>query len=352
MSKKRVAVALSGGVDSTVAALILKKDGYDVLGVHMLLYTSPLADESAVCAERICRTLKVPFILVDLRREFERYVVDYFCREYQAGLTPNPCVACNRYVKFGFLLEDARSRDAEYLATGHYARIKRSVRGRRLLQAKYKQKDQSYFLYTLDQMKLTNIIFPLGDYSRAEVERIAYGEKLPRTAKSSQDVCFLSRENYRSFLDQRFSSSAGEIVDTMGQLLGRHRGVASYTVGQRRGVGLAMGDRAYVIKIDSENNRIVLGGEEELYSGGAIAEEVHWVCGEPSSVAGVTAKIRYKAKEVPVRLSLDGASATAWFACPQRAVSPGQAIVFYREEEVLGGGTIKSALPVGEETAG
>ncbi len=345
-------MALSGGVDSSVAALILKKAGYDVLGVHMLLYTSPLADESAVCAERICRMLKVPFILVDLRREFERYVVDYFCREYQAGLTPNPCVACNRYVKFGFLLEEARSRDAGYLATGHYARIRRSARGWHLLQAKYKQKDQSYFLYMLDQMKLTSIIFPLGGYSRAEVERIAYGEKLPRMAKSSQDVCFLSRENYRSFLDQRFSSSAGEIVDTKGQFLGRHRGVSSYTVGQRRGVGLAMGDRAYVIKIDSGNNRIVLGGEEELYSGGAIVEEVHWVCGEPSSVAGVTAKIRYKAKEVPIKLSLDGASAMVWFACPQRAVSPGQAIVFYREEEVLGGGTIKSAFPAGEETAG
>jgi len=343
MTKGRVAVALSGGVDSSVAALLLKEAGYEVIGIYMHLWGSPHSEHQAYQAERVCHILNFPFYSVDLQKEFEHYVVDYFCQEYKQGCTPNPCVACNQHIKFGFLLDKVLSLDVDYLATGHYARIEHSDDGYRLLKALDASKDQSYFLYTLSQEKLRHILFPLSAYTKAEVRRIAKQEGLPVATRSSQDICFISQKNYRDFLSQRFLNMPGDIVDTQGTILGRHRGIAFYTVGQRHGLGLASGKPLYVIRIEPSHNRIVLGSEKELYSQNVTAKKLNWVAGDlPIETIIITAKIRYRSKEAAVTLSPREGFVDICFSQPQRAVTPGQAIVFYKGDEVLGGGIISS----------
>jgi len=342
MTKGRVAVALSGGIDSSVAALILKEAGYEVMGIHMRLWDSPHSEHQAHQAERICHILNIPFYLVDLQKEFEHYVVEYFCQEYKQGRTPNPCIACNQHIKFGFLLDKALSLGINYFATGHYARIEHSNGSYHLLKAKDPSKDQSYFLYTLNQEKLRHILFPLGVYTKTEIRQMAKQGGLPIATKASQDLCFISQKNYRTFLSQRFLSMPGDIIDAQGTLLGRHQGVASYTVGQRHGLGLASGKPLYVIRIELKHNRIVLGSEKELYSQKVIAKKLNWVSGElPSEPITVTAKIRYKSREAEAILFSRGDSADIFFLQPQSAVAPGQAIVFYKGDEILGGGIIE-----------
>ena len=341
MTKGRVAVALSGGLDSSVAALLLKEAGYEVIGVHMYLWD--FLNNYQHQAEQVCRILGIPFYVVDLQKEFERYVVDYFCQEYKKGRTPNPCIACNQHIKFGFLLDKALSLGADYLATGHYAKIEKLDGDYRLLKAKDASKDQSYFLYILNQRKLGYLLFPLGDYTKAEVKRIAKRGGLPTAIKSSQDLCFISQKNYHAFLSQRFSSMPGDIVDTKGTILGHHQGIAFYTIGQRHGLGLASGKPLYVTKIDPENNRVMLGSEGVLYSGKVAAKNLNWVAGKlPSEPIAITAKIRYKSKEAEATLFSEADSADICFSQPQWAVTPGQAIVFYKGDEVLGGGTISN----------
>ncbi len=351
VTKGKVAVALSGGLDSAVAALLLKQAGYELLGIHMLLSDSPQSDSQAHRAGDICRILNIPYHQIDLRQDFESRVVDYFCREYQQGRTPNPCVACNRHIKFGILLDAALSLGAECLATGHYARIEHSRDGYRLLKAKDAARDQSYFLYTLTQDKLGHVLFPLGEHSRDEVSHMAKEAGLPTASKSSQDLCFISQKNYGTFLTQRFTSQPGDIVDTLGTKLGQHRGIIFYTIGQRHGLGLASGKPLYVIRIEPESNKIVLGSEEELYSQKLAARELSWISGKaPREPIAVTAKIRYKSKEAKATLFPprncepergEGEAITdVQFAEPQKAVTPGQAIVFYNNDEVLGGGII------------
>jgi tRNA-specific 2-thiouridylase len=341
LSKKRVAVALSGGVDSSAAALLLKEAAYEVIGIHMRLWDSPGFDDQAHRAEDICRTLDIPYHQVDVQREFESCVVDYFCREYQQGRTPNPCVACNQHIKFGLLLDKALSLGADYLATGHYARVEHSRDGHRLLKATDTRRDQSYFLYTLTQEKLGRVLFPLGEHSRDEVKQMAKQTGLPTATKSSQDLCFISQKNYGAFLSQRFGTLPGDIVDTQGKRLGQHRGIAFYTIGQRHGLGLASGKPLYVIRIEPESNRIVLGPEEELYSRRLAADKVNWISGKaPQEPITVTAKIRYKSKEAEAILVPRDDSVDVHFTQPQKAVTPGQAIVFYNVDEVLGGAII------------
>ena len=343
MPKTKVAVALSGGVDSSAAALMLRKAACEVIGVHMRLWDSPGFDDQAHRAEDICRTLDIPYHQVDVQREFESCVVDYFCREYQQGRTPNPCVACNQHIKFGLLLDKALSLGADYLATGHYARVEHSRDGHRLLKATDTRRDQSYFLYTLTQEKLGRVLFPLGEHSRDEVKQIAKQTGLPTATKSSQDLCFISQKNYGAFLSQRFGTLPGDIVDTQGKRLGQHRGIAFYTIGQRHGLGLASGKPLYVIRIEPESNRIVLGPEEELYSRRLAADKVNWISGKaPQEPITVTAKIRYKSKEAEAVLFPHDDSMDVHFTQPQKAVTPGQAIVFYNADEVLGGGIIDS----------
>ena len=344
MSKTKVAVALSGGVDSSAAALLLEEAAYEMVGVHMRLWDSPRFDYQAHRAENICRLLDIPYHQVDLQKEFELYVVDYFCQEYQQGRTPNPCVACNQHIKFGILLDKAFSLGVDYLATGHYAKVEHSRDGHRLLKAADTRRDQSYFLYTLTQEKLEHVLFPLGEYSRDEVKQMAKQAGLPIATKSSQDICFISQKNYGAFLSQRFSTLPGDIVDNQGKKLGQHRGIAFYTIGQRHGLGLASGKPLYIIRIEPESNRIVLGHEKELYSRKLTAQKLNWISGKaPREPITVQTKIRYKSKEAEAILFFRNDYMDVHFAQPQKAATPGQAIVFYNINEVLGGGIIDSA---------
>jgi tRNA-uridine 2-sulfurtransferase len=350
MPKRKVAVALSGGVDSSAAALLLKEADYEVLGIHMRLWESPRLDYQAQRAENICRILGIPYHQVDLQEEFESCVVDYFCREYQQGRTPNPCVACNHYVKFGLLLDKALSLGADYLATGHYARVAHSRDGHRLFKAADTRRDQSYFLYTLTQEKLGHVLFPLGEYSRDEVKQMAKQAGLPTATRSSQDICFISQKNYGAFLSQRFATLPGDIVDTQGEKLGQHRGIAFYTIGQRHGLGLASGQPLYIIKIEPESNRIVLGPEKELYSQKLTARKLSWISGKaPHESITAKARIRYKSKDAEAILFPRDDSVDVHFIQPQKAVTPGQAIVFYNLDEVLGGGIIESSQPTTQD---
>ena len=343
MTKGKVAVALSGGVDSSVSALLLKEAAYDLIGIHMRLWDSPRCDYQAHLAENICRILDIPYHQVNLQKEFEFCVVDYFCQEYQQGRTPNPCVACNQHIKFGLLLDKALSLGADYLATGHYARVEHSSDGHRLLKATDVRKDQSYFLYTLTQEKLGHVLFPLGGHSKDEVKQMAKQAGLPTATRSSQDICFISQKNYGTFLSQRFSTLPGDIVDTQGRKLGQHRGIAFYTIGQRHGLGLASGKPLYIIRIEPESNRIVLGHAKELYSQKLAAQKLNWISSKaPGEPIRAKAKIRYKSKEAETVLFFRNGSVDVHFAQPQRAVTPGQAIVFYNVDEVLGGGIIDS----------
>jgi tRNA-specific 2-thiouridylase len=347
--KAKAAVALSGGVDSSAAALLLKEAAYEVMGIHMRIWDSPHSEYQAHRAENICRILDIPYHQVDLQKEFESCVVDYFCREYRQGRTPNPCVACNQCIKFGLLLDKALSLGADYLATGHYARVEHSRDGHRLLKAADTSRDQSYFLYTLTQEKLGHVLFPLGRHSRDEAKQMAKQAGLPAATRSSQDICFISQKNYGAFLSQRFPTPPGDIVNTQGRQLGQHRGIAFYTVGQRHGLGLSStqvlsaGKPLYVIRIEPERDRIVLGHEEELYSQKLTAQKLNWISGKaPREPITVTAKIRYKSKEAEAIVFSGNGSVDVHFAQPQKAVTPGQAIVFYNIDEVLGGGIIDS----------
>ena len=347
MGRERVIVALSGGLDSSVTALLLKEAGYEVSGVHMQLWNTPHSTYQERHAEQICRVLNIPFSVIDVHREFEHYVINHFCQEYQRGRTPNPCIACNKHIKFGFLLSKALSLGADYLATGHYASIEYSGNSYHLLKANDDSKDQSYFLYNLTQEKLKYLLFPLGKYSKLEVKKLAKEKELPVSSKPSQDLCFISDKNYRTFLSQRFTTKPGDIVHSTGEILGRHRGVAFYTIGQRHGLGTASEKPFYVIRIESDNNRVVLGTEEELYSQQAVVKEAHWITTTPpAKLSNITAKIRYRSLETPVTISPKGENINVWFPQPQRAVTPGQAIVFYNGDEIIGGGVIENFSPI------
>jgi tRNA-uridine 2-sulfurtransferase len=347
MSKKRVAIALSGGVDSSIAACLLRETGHEVIGLTMSLFsedrqTCPTA-ESIYDAENVCRTLDIPFHLMDMEQEFKEWVVDYFCREYAAGRTPNPCIACNRHIKFGRLLDSAFSLGADFLATGHYVRVKHDKDGYHLLKGCDSDKDQSYMLYTLSQEKLSRVMFPLGEYSKTQVRELAAEKGLPIADKpSSQDICFIAGD-YGTFLSRYLKTAPGDIVDNRGSVMGRHKGTAFYTVGQRHGLGLAAAEPVYVTQIDPAKSRLTVGSRAELYRSRLTATEVSWISGKrPAKSIKVTVKIRYRAPEVAATLQPAEGSAEVTFEQPQPAITPGQAVVFYLNDEVLGGGTIES----------
>ena len=353
MTKKRVAVALSGGVDSSIAALLLKEAGYEVIGLTMRLWPeekSAGSDRHHYCyppqdiqeAEQICLSLGIPFHIISLENEFKQHVIDYFCQEYMQGRTPNPCIACNRYIKFGFLLHRALSLGADYLATGHYAGIC-SKDGYHLLKGIDSEKDQSYMLYTLSQDILGQVIFPLGNYLKTDVRKLAQKEGLSSAIKlSSQDACFISTD-ITTFLSHRLTITPGDIVNNKGDILGTHKGTALYTIGQRHGLGIASSDPLYVTQIEPETNKITVGYDEELYSYNLAVNNINWISGKPpSEPMTITAKIRYRSPESTAILYPKANSAEIKFHQAQRAITPGQSIVFYQDNEVLGGGIIEN----------
>ena len=356
MSKGRVIVAMSGGVDSSVAALLLNQQGYEVIGVTMRLWTVERDDvaprakrccsvEDVEDARRVCQVVGVPHYFMNFEREFQQHVVDYFVREYGRGRTPHPCLACNDKIKFDFLLRRATFLDADYIATGHYARIRRDGDGIRLLKGADEGKDQSYVLFTLGQRELGRLLLPVGEYRKGEIREMAAEAGLPVADKpDSQEICFIPDGDYRKFVGERSRPEPGDLVEAGGAVLGRHPGVQFFTVGQRRGLGLNgnSGQPRYVVRIDAERNQVVLGYEDELYQSTLWASGVSFTRGvPPDGPVEVSAKIRYKASEAPATLVCDGETAEIRFREPQRAVTPGQAVVFYRGEELLGGGTIE-----------
>ncbi len=351
--RRKVAVALSGGVDSAVAAARLVEQGITVVGITLQLQTgregpavpAPRAIERARC---VSRQLGIPFHLIEAQEAFKRDVVDYFIAEYTAGRTPNPCVRCNRFIRFGLLKERALALGADTLATGHYARIQKINGVYRLLRGRDASKDQSYFLHALTQEQLAHTRFPLGRLTKNEVRTIARQHDLPVAEHTeSQDVCFLKGGDYRKFLAEQAPDvmRPGPILDTAGHLLGEHRGLAAYTIGQRKGLNISAPEPLYVLTIKPEDNTIIVGTADELGRDRCIVENVHYISGDvPHSLFRAEAQIRYRARPASVTMSpMPGDRAKAQFDEPQRDITPGQFLVLYEGDRVLGGGTICEA---------
>ena len=382
----RIVVAMSGGVDSSVAAALLKEEGHEVIGMMLRLWSEPgvIEDDGIVrvaqnkcCslesvddARRVARKLDIPFYLVNVEQEFKENVVDYFYQEYVAGRTPNPCLTCNRHIRFTVLLNRARSLDAEYLATGHYVRVDTDPHTgkRRLRRGLDREKDQSYVLHVLNQKQLTHACFPLGPYTKPQVRAIAAERGMTVAAKpESQEICFVAQDDYRGFIDRYAMTLAdkehigigattqsnrliqlpkpGPIIDLSGKSLGRHRGLAYYTIGQRKGLGITSPEPLHVLKIDSEQNALIVGPAKDLEQTSCTVSKMHYISGEtPSEPFNALARIRYKAPEQEAVITpLEGQRARVTFSHPQRAITPGQAAVFYGGEhgdEVLCGGII------------
>jgi tRNA-specific 2-thiouridylase len=363
-NKPTVVVALSGGVDSSTAAALLVERGYTVIGVMMRLWSEPLvslaapprgekwsgtnrccAPESVDDARAVCATLGIPFYLLNYEAEFKARVVDEFIAGYTRGITPNPCLQCNRALKFGVLLDKARALGAAYLATGHYARVRARDGAFELLRGVDAQKDQSYALCLLTQAQLARVLFPLGEFTKDETRALARRFDLRVADKAeSQDLCFVADGDYRNFLRRHVPDALvpGDIVDTRGNVLGRHTGLANYTIGQRKGLGIAVGEPLFVLALDAARHRVIVGRADELGKRELIADGVNWIAGEPPrEELRVTAKIRYRANEVPARvIPLAATRARVLFDEPLRDITPGQAVVFYAGQVCLGGGVI------------
>lgn len=349
---------MSGGVDSSVAAHLLKSQGFEVHGVSMELYTCdrPLAEgcctpKDRLDARQVCERLGIPFAVIDLKPEFQKEVIEYFVKEYARGRTPLPCAPCNKEVRFKALLDLADRKGVFWIATGHYARVRQGENGKASLwKGKDLKKDQSYFLWRLSQTELSRLLFPVGEYTKEEVREIARKAGLAVSEKTeSTDLCFIGRENHGEFLESYFPDQAlppGDFIDEDGKILGRHLGLHNYTIGQRRGLGVATGERRYVTKLDAAQNRVVLGGKEELQAMGLVAKGAHWMNGEFGKTADrqASVKIRSAHPGVPCRLEQQKENLHVSFDRPQTAVTPGQAAVFYQGEELLGGAWIEQAI--------
>lgn len=356
MGETRVVVALSGGVDSAVAAALLVEQGYAVSGMMLRLWGEPDSRANRCCTpDGICRAIAVAehlgihFQLLNAEREFKAWVVDYWVAEYAAGRTPNPCVPCNRLIRFGWLLERARAEGAEFLATGHYARVTREGGHYRLLRGRDRRKDQSYFLHALSQEQLAHVLFPLGELTKQQVRAIARERALPVAEQpESQDLCFLADGDYRRFLAQHIPHvfRPGPIRDTSGRVLGQHRGLPAYTVGQRKGLGIAAAEPLYVLALVPAENALIVGTAAELGRDECYLEGMHYIAGKPPAASfRATAQIRYRAPPVPVTVTpLDGTRAHVRFDLSQRDLTPGQFLVLYEDEIVLGGGVICMAV--------
>jgi tRNA-specific 2-thiouridylase len=358
-STQRVVVAMSGGVDSSVTAALLQEEGYQVIGISMQVwdytkFTAADGEKFDTCcslddiydARRVADQLGIPFYVVNFEEEFQRLVIDDFIKEYYQGRTPNPCVRCNQWIKFELLMKKARELSADYLATGHYARVEQADDGRyRLAKGLDQGKDQSYFLFTLTQEQLAKTLFPLGGMTKPQVRELAlrYGLQVAEKGES-QDVCFVPDSNYVRFLEEARGKGllSGVIVSEEGTVLGHHEGIYRYTVGQRRGLGIAHPEPLYVLKLDAAQKQVVVGPKQALYQDGLTAAAVNWLA--PPGTAPVVAecKIRYRHRAVPCQIwPLPDDRAQVRFLEPEKGVTPGQAVVFYQGDYVLGGGWIE-----------
>lgn len=354
---KKVVVGMSGGVDSSVAAYLLKQQGYDVVGVTMQIWQDESHEEienkggccglSAVDdARRVAAMLDIPYYVMNFKSEFKRDVIDYFVREYLAGRTPNPCIACNRYVKWESLLTRSIQIGADYIATGHYARICELPNGRYAIRNSVTaKKDQTYALYNLTQEQLKRTLMPIGDYTKEEVRKIAEDIGLMVAGKpDSMEICFVPDNDYASFIEKEtgVTSVPGDFVDVDGNVIGKHRGVIHYTVGQRKGLGIALGKPAFVVAIRPEQNQVVIGEDRDVYTERLYANNLNFMAVDdiPEPVH-VKAKIRYSHEGAYCTVrKIDSDTIECIFDQPVRAVTPGQAVVLYDGEYVLGGGTI------------
>jgi len=363
--KTRVLVAMSGGVDSSVAAALLARQGYDVVGVTMNVWPeqdpNAVVREDACCslsaaedARRVAAQLGIPHYVLNLKETFAEKVMGLFFEEYARGRTPNPCVRCNQFIKFDALWPKAQALDADYIATGHYARVAYDTgAGRYLLrQAVDARKDQSYVLYPLDQAHLARTMLPLGGYQKPEIRQLARDLNLVVANKlESQEICFINHGHYSDQLAERFPGAMrpGPLVTVQGATVGEHGGIGAYTVGQRKGLGVALNEPAYVVGIKPETNTVVVGPERALYAAEALADEVMLTSVRAAGELDgrpVLAKIRYKSEKMPARVYLAGdGRIRVVFDKPQRAVTPGQAIVLYDDDVVLAGATIGVTVP-------
>ncbi|CAB1081253.1 hypothetical protein JY97_05660 [Alkalispirochaeta odontotermitis] len=352
--KPTTAVAISGGVDSLMSAYLLNEQGLNVVGIHFI---TGYETDSTVSRSRsqgskkkhdvlkIGEQLGIAIEIVDVRHEFQEKIVGYFCRSYQSGRTPNPCMHCNPTIKFGAILAHAHKIGARQLATGHYARIKKDQSGNhRLFKGRDPQKDQSYFLARLTQGQLANACFPLGEMEKSIVKKMAVQKGLyPVTRSESQDVCFIKDEGYAEFLAQQtgFDPQPGAIETVRGQTIGEHQGLHLFTIGQRRGINCPAAEPYYVVRMDAERNRLIVGAKDDLLSAQCRVTDINWIGREPVAPLEINTRVRYRSKEVPTTV-IPQADYTALvkFKKPQPAVTPGQGAVFYRDDEVLGAGWI------------
>ncbi|MEW5909283.1 MAG: tRNA 2-thiouridine(34) synthase MnmA [Thermodesulfobacteriota bacterium] len=352
---ERVAIALSGGIDSMTAAYLLKKDGHDIFGIHFLTgfeKPNPINPEVDVpqageTIQPIAQQLKIPLHVLDLSADFKKTIVDYFIEAYQSGQTPNPCLMCNPVIKFGILLDFARKHGANRLATGHYARIQKDENGApRLFQGVDPEKDQSYFLARLNSEQLSAASFPLGELTKNQVRKLAGEAGLtPVFSRESQDVCFIKNSTYSEFLTSMKGDSPEEgwIEHIDGNRLGRHHGLHQFTIGQRKGINCPSSKPFYVVKLDTKRNRLIVGSKEDLLSGSCRVEKINWIGLPPETPLRVRTRIRFRHTAAPsMVIPIDEKTALVKFDEKQSAVTPGQGAVFYRRTEVLGGGWISS----------
>ena len=348
--KEKVLLGMSGGVDSSVSAILLKKAGYEVIGCTMNLLDEP-NEESIKDAKKVCEKLGIEHHVFDYKKEFRCHVIDTFISEYENARTPNPCVECNQYLKFGIFYDRAKELGCKYIATGHYAKKEYSEKYKQyvLRKSNEEKKDQTYFLYTIPREKVEYILFPLQDnVSKDDTRALAeeYGLEIA-SKKDSQEICFIKDDDYQRFLKEHMQKQPqkGKIVLTTGEVLGSHDGLINYTIGQRKGLGISYKEPLYVVKLDMKNNQVIVGTEKELYSNQLEAMNVNWIVGVENRLEeGLEcfAKIRYRAKEAKAKVVKEDEAIKVVFQEPQRAITQGQSVVFYDEDGiVLGGGKIK-----------